>query len=96
MIVVPVVLGVALIMALARIPIETVVRIVENHFAAIVGLPAAGLASAFVVIAFEYSSGPVKLKGAGFEFEGAAGQVVLWVLCFLSLAGTIRLVWNIG
>ena len=37
------------------------------------------------------TSGPVKFEGLGFKFEGTSGQVVLWVLYFLAIAGAIKL-----
>lgn len=42
--------------------------------------------AAFIVAALRHSKGP-------FKFEGAAGQVILWVVCFLSIAAAIRLLW---
>jgi len=64
-----------------------------EHFPATIGLPAAALTSLFVVVYLESSSGPIKFKGLGFEFEGASGPVVLWAFCFLCVAGAIRLLW---
>ena len=35
-----------------------------------------------------------KFSFLGFEFEGASGPVVLWVLCFLAQMFGIWLLWN--
>jgi len=32
-----------------------------------------------VVILLRFSAGPIEFKGFGFEFRGAAGQVVFWI-----------------
>jgi hypothetical protein len=41
----------------------------------------------------EQTSGPIEFEGLGFKFKGASGPVVLWVFCFLAIAGAIKLVW---
>ena len=79
---------------LTLIPYEVMVNIVKSHFAAIVGLPISAIFSAFIVVALEQTSGPVKFDGLGFKFEGSSGQVVLWVLCFLAISLAIKLLWN--
>lgn len=67
--------------------------LIESHFASIVGLPMAG-AGAFIVVAlFRQSDGPIEFRGLGFEFKGASGQLVMWIACFLSMAGAIKLLW---
>jgi hypothetical protein len=59
--------------------------LLDEHFTVMVGLPAAA-AGAFVVVSlFRQTEGPIAIKGLGFELQGAAGPVVLWVLCFLAL-----------
>lgn len=72
-------------------PYEVMVEITKAHFAAIVGLPIAAIFAAFIVVALLQASGPVKFEGLGFKFEGAFGKVVLWVVCFLSITGAIRM-----
>ncbi len=67
--------------------------LIENHFASIVGLPMAA-AGAFIVVAlFRQSDGPIEFRGLGFEFKGASGQVAMWIVCFLAIAGAIKLCW---
>ena len=70
-----------------------IVAVVKEHFAATIGLPMAALLSAFIVVALRHSEGPIKFEGLGMKFEGASGQVVLWVVCFLAIAVAIRLLW---
>jgi hypothetical protein len=70
-----------------------VIPMVQEHFPAIVGLPFAALAALCLVMLLELCSGPIRMKGLGFEFEGAGGPLVLWLFCFLAIASAIKLVW---
>jgi hypothetical protein len=68
-------------------------EIVKNHYAALVGLPLAGMGSMCIVMLFKYTSGPIEFKALGFEFRGASGPAVLWIFCFLAITGAIRILW---
>ena len=71
------------------------IEMLKNHYAAIVGLPAAA-AGAFVVIILGQQLGPGTLKiamGTAVDIEGPAGPVLLWVICFLAIAFAIRMIW---
>jgi hypothetical protein len=70
-----------------------IVAVLKEHFAATIGLPMAALLAAFIVVAHRNPEGPVKFEGLGMKFVGASGQVSLWVVCFLSIAAAIRLLW---
>ena len=65
----------------------------EKHFAAIIGLPGAAAVAFVLVIFLRQAEGPVEFEGLGFKVKGAAGQVIMWVLCFLSIAAAIKWVW---
>jgi len=65
----------------------------RDHYAAIVGLPAAAAVSFVIVVFLRQADGPIEFKGLGFEFKGASGQVAMWVICFLAIAGAIKLCW---
>jgi hypothetical protein len=91
--IVPVVAVVAVTGLLNLIEPGLMREVVKEHFAAIVGLPRAALLSAFIVVGLRHSEGPIKFEGLGMKFEGASGQVILWVICFLSIAAAIKLVW---
>jgi hypothetical protein len=56
------------------------------------GLVAAGVA-AFVVVAVlkQTYGGPLTFKGLGFEFQGASGPVVMWLICYLGIVFSFRL-----
>lgn len=67
--------------------------LVTDHFPAIIGLPAAALASFLIIAAFEARFDKIKMKvGQLVEFSGASGPIVLWVLCFCAMASGIKLV----
>ena len=68
-------------------------RFLIDHFIAIFGLPGAAAASFIIVTLFRQGEEPIRIKGLGFEIQGAAGPVVLWVLCFLAICGGIKLLW---
>ena len=69
------------------------VRLVERQFAAVILVPMSGLAALCIVLLLRLSSGPLEFKAIGFEFRGASGQVVLWVVCFIALIAAVKLLW---
>ena len=70
-------------------------QFIIDHFPATVGIPVAGVYAFLVVAIFESTQGNVKSDILGLKFEGAAGPIVMWLLCFLSLIAAIRLLWNL-
>jgi hypothetical protein len=67
--------------------------ILRQRFAAIVGLPAAGAVAFVIVMVFRQTAGPIEFEAAFIKFKGAAGPVILWALCFLAIAGAIKMLW---
>ena len=65
----------------------------KEHFAAVVGLPLAAVAALFVISVFEITTGQIELDAIGFKFKGASGPIILWVLCFLAISASIKLLW---
>ena len=92
---VPVVAVAALTGLLLFLPADVLLEITVKHFPAVVGLPLAALLAAFIVVALHHAAGPLKFEGLGFKFEGGAGEVILWVICFLAIAAAIRLLWSV-
>jgi hypothetical protein len=73
---------------------ERLITVVYDHFAAIVALPFAGYGALALVLLLESRSDqPLEFMGLGFEFKGASGPIVLWVLCFLAITGCMKLMW---
>lgn len=56
-----------------------------------IGLPLAGITSLALVLALDQAPEKIKFKGLSLELEGVAGQLILWVVCFLSFVGAIKL-----
>lgn len=68
-------------------------EVLRLHFAAIIGLPGAAAVAFVLVVFLRQTDGPVEFEGLGFKFKGAAGQVVMWVVCFLAIATAIKMCW---
>lgn len=70
-------------------------EVARNHPATVAGISVAGC-SAFVVITFYgVVAGPIKISLWGLAIEGAAGPVLLWILCVLGLALAARMTWGL-
>jgi hypothetical protein len=68
-------------------------RVIFYDFPATIGLPMAASASFVVIAFFRSSEGPIKFEAFGLKFEGASGPIVMWVLCFVAIAGAIKALW---
>ena len=66
----------------------------RGNFVVIIGLPFAAVTSFIVVALFKQSEQPVEFQGLGFSFKGPAGEIVLWIGCFLAIVGAIKLLWR--
>lgn len=66
---------------------------VQGQPAATIMLSFAALIALFVVLLLQFSTGPIRFEVPGFAFEGAAGPIVLWVMCFLAVMTAIKLLW---
>jgi hypothetical protein len=69
------------------------IDIMYEHLAAVIGVPGAIITAFVLVNVLENISGPVKFKGLGFEFEGASGPIIMWVIVFSALVGGLKLLW---
>jgi hypothetical protein len=64
-----------------------------QHFPVTMGIPSAMLGAMVICTLFRTTEGQIKFGGLGFHFEGAAGPIVMWVLCFLAQIAAIRFLW---
>jgi hypothetical protein len=64
-----------------------------KHTPALVGLPIASAASLALVLLLRTVSGEIQVSLLGFQFKGAAGPLVMWILCFLAMTVAIRYTW---
>jgi hypothetical protein len=67
--------------------------LIKDHFPATLGLTGAAIVSFAIVIFLRQTEGPIELEGLGIKIKGAAGQVVLWVLCVVTFALCAKLLW---
>jgi hypothetical protein len=67
--------------------------IMEEHFAAFFGIPVATMIALAVVIVLRISAGPIEFEAWGIKLRGAAGEVLFWVICFLSVTIAISWLW---
>jgi hypothetical protein len=65
-----------------------------DHPRATIGLPAAAASAYATVLSFQATSGPIRFKGLGLEFEGASGPVALFVFIFLAEVAAIVALWG--
>jgi hypothetical protein len=65
-------------------------QLIESDPRAVLGVPWAGGAALVVVLLLGSSFGKTEFKVLGFEFKGASGPTVMWLLCFLAEALVIR------
>ena len=72
------------------------IRVIELHYAATIGLPMSAISSACIVLLLKATAGPIEFEALGFRFRGASGPVVLWIFCFLAMIAALRLLWNLG
>jgi hypothetical protein len=68
--------------------------IFQQHYVVIFGLPSAALLSFMLVVVFEARFDNIEMEVVNIiKFRGASGPIILWVLCFLSIASAIKLLW---
>src|SRR2546421_445304 len=70
--------------------------IAQKHVPSILGLPCAALASLVLVLVLRTVSGNIELEVLGFKFKGAAGPIIMWILCFLAITLGIVKTWDLG
>ena len=68
-------------------------RIVSEQFAATFCVPIAFVSALILVLILRISAGPVEFKFWGFEFRGASGPLVFWILCFLAIVWAFKMMW---
>ena len=76
-------------------PNSWVRQILEDHFAALLGVPMAAVMAMCVVVLLRFTAGPIQISGPKdyLAFYGPASEVVFWIFCFLSIVFAIYLLW---
>jgi len=77
------------------VPESWFLDMIRQHPAGTLGL-AMGAISAFSVVAVldVFARDPIEIKFFQFELKGAAGPVVLWVICFLAFIAATDVLWE--
>jgi ABC-type proline/glycine betaine transport system permease subunit len=66
----------------------------EEHFAAVVGMPACALLAFLLVVLLEARYDRVEIEFFGIvRFRGAAGPIILWAFCFFIMACGVKMLW---
>jgi hypothetical protein len=68
-------------------------KIVREHFAALFGIPVATMIALAVVLVLRLSAGPIEFEFSMIKLRGAAGEVLFWVICFLSVTFALGWLW---
>ena len=69
-------------------------KIMQQHFAAVVGMPGIAALAFLIVITFEARFDAIEMEFFGImRFKGASGPIVLWVLCVITMACCVRMLW---
>src|SRR5438552_2194544 len=58
--------------------------VLQEHVVTVVGLPVAAMLALAIVLLLRTVAGAIELKFLGFEFKGAAGPIVMWIMCFVA------------
>ena len=69
-------------------------QMVQQHPASTIGIGISAVSAFFIVAVLELTTGSVQFEALTFKFQGAAAQVVLWVLCFLAMVFATWLLWD--
>jgi hypothetical protein len=73
---------------------DWLLALVKQHFAVLIGLPFAAFGALGLVLLLEsHYNQELEFEAVGFQFQGASGPIILWVVCFLSIALCMKLLW---
>jgi len=79
------------------IPDSWFLKMVQAHPSGTLGI-AMGAITSFSVVALldVFARDPIEIRLWKFELKGAAGPVVLWVICFLAFVTGVEILWDNG
>ena|SRR5215471_14691072 len=69
--------------------------VMKSHLPSVLGLPCAAIAALVIVLVLRTVSGAIEFKVVGLELKGAAGPIIMWVVCFLAMAWAIGHTWEL-
>jgi hypothetical protein len=66
---------------------------IDQHFAGVIMPPLMMLGAIVVVTALKMSETQMKFSLLGFNFEGSAAPIIMWVLVYLVITLSVRILW---
>lgn len=69
-------------------------RILQDQFAATVGIPLSAISAACIVLLLKAVTGLIEFEALGFKFRGSSGPIVLWLFCFLAMVAGMKMLWR--
>jgi hypothetical protein len=75
---------------------DVVFGMARLHYGTVVGIPCSGLGALFIVLLLRNVAGEVQFTAFGFEFKGASGPIIMWILCFWALTFGMIKTWNLA
>lgn len=66
---------------------------IVDHYAVFLTIPCAGFAALILVVILDQTYGAIKLSIFELKFEGASGQIIFWILIYLSIVSSIKMLW---
>jgi hypothetical protein len=67
--------------------------LLKDHMQVVGGIPGAAYTAFVVVTLLRQADGPIEFEALGFKFKGAAGQVMMWAVCYIVVIISIKLLW---
>jgi hypothetical protein len=72
---------------------QAITQTFYEHLRAVLGIPGSIITAFVLVSVLEQVSGPIEIEVLAFKLNGAAGPVILWIVCFLSMVLGIKVLW---
>lgn len=68
-------------------------HVLREHFAAVIGLPAAAMTALFLVLGLHQTMGRMEIDLPGLKLRGAAAGILLWTGSFVAMGLVLARVW---
>ena len=72
---------------------DWMVDIMDHHFAAVIMPPLMMIGAVVVVTSLKMSECQMKFSILGFKFEGSAAPIIMWVLVYLVITMSVKILW---
>jgi len=66
---------------------------IVDHYAVFLAIPCAGFAALILVVILDQTYGTIKFSILQINFEGASETIVFWILVYLSIILSIKMLW---